>query len=349
VNISVKADDFKVLDNKMGRLRVKSDLRIAGGLSYPRIEGDLGVTTGQINLDPVLAAIGPSAYATAQTQYGNGAGQDGHTTAPGAFDALQMTVHLTVPSDLIVKTSDLNPGNAPVGLGALNVTLGGDLWASKAPWDQLRLVGTVNTVRGTYEFQSRQFEILRDGIVRFEGLDDLDPSLDIKTRRIIQAVEARANIRGTVRRPEIALTSSPPLEQADILALIVFNQPINQLGEGQQISLMQRAQTMAAGALAGEIAKSVGDALHLDTFEIQVAPDSGATAQLTVGQQLGQRLFVKVEEGVGDVSTTNLVLEYQIKKWLRLQSNLIQGSGAQQQVFQSLQDSGVDLLFFFSF
>jgi autotransporter translocation and assembly factor TamB len=33
-------------------------------------------------------------------------------------------------------------------------------------------------------------------------------------------------IQGTLRQPEIVLDSTPPLEQADILALIVFNQPL---------------------------------------------------------------------------------------------------------------------------
>ena len=123
--------------------------------------------------------------------------------------------------------------DAPIGLGALTVTLGGDLRAMKDPGGRVRMVRTVNTIRGSYDFQGRRFEILRDGSIRFNGLDDLDPALDIRARRIIQAVEARVNVRGTLKQPEIVLTSVPPLEQADILSLIVFNQPINQLGEGQ--------------------------------------------------------------------------------------------------------------------
>ena len=109
------------------------------------------------------------------------------------------------------------------------------------------LVGVVNTVRGTYDFQGRRFEILRDGTVRFDGepVNEMDPLLDIRTRRIISGVEARVNVRGTLKQPEIVLSSTPPLEQADILSLIVFNQPINQLGEGEQISLA------AARAVAG--------------------------------------------------------------------------------------------------
>ena len=85
--------------------------------------------------------------------------------------------------------------------------------------------------------------------MRFDGepLSELDPTLDMRTRRLIQGVEARVNVRGTLKQPDIVLSSTPPLEQADILSLIVFNQPINSLGEGQQVSLAQRAQAMATG------------------------------------------------------------------------------------------------------
>src|SRR6185503_11402995 len=116
-------------------------------------------------------------------------------------------------------------------------TLGGDVTVHKAPYDQPRVYGTVTTVRGNYDFQGRRFEILRDGTVRFEGTDDLDPALDLRTERVIQAVTANVNVRGTLKKPEIVLSSTPPLEQADILSLIVFNQPLNSVGEGDLISL----------------------------------------------------------------------------------------------------------------
>ena len=62
--LNITARDFKVIDNKMGNLRVNTDLQIAGELRAPRLEGDLGVTTGVINLDPILAEVGESAYST---------------------------------------------------------------------------------------------------------------------------------------------------------------------------------------------------------------------------------------------------------------------------------------------
>src|SRR5262249_27588659 len=141
----------------------------------------LGITTGELKLDEILAQLGDSAYATQETQFVTQPVRQGSAPKPSPFDALYAFVHFTVPNDLVVKASELRAPGAPIGLGALNITLGGDLTLHKAPYDQPRLYGIVNTVRGTYDFQGRRFTILRDGTVRFEGLDDLDPALDLKT------------------------------------------------------------------------------------------------------------------------------------------------------------------------
>ncbi|MEP7304641.1 MAG: translocation/assembly module TamB domain-containing protein [Acidobacteriota bacterium] len=351
VDVSVKATDFKVIDNKIGSVRINSNLHITGELSYPRVEGDLGINTGVINLDELLAATTGSAYSTTPIQMpGTDPASVERAGQPSAsvFDALQMEIHVTVPNDLVVKGSDLRISDAPVGLGALNVTLGGDLWVSKTPWDRPRLTGPVNTVRGTYDFQGRRFDILRDGTLRFDGLDELEPVLDIRAERLIQGVRTSVNLRGTLHHPDVMLSSSPPLEQSDILALIVFNQPTSQIGAGQQISLAQRAESMALGAVVGQLASSIGGALDLNTFELQIAPDNGAAAQVTVGQQLSQNLFVKVEQGIGDQTATNVVIEYQLGKWLLLETNVRQGTTTLQP-FQRVQGSGMDLIFFFSY
>jgi translocation and assembly module TamB len=203
-------------------------------------------------------------------------------------------------------------------------------------------------VRGNYDFQGRRFDILRDGTVRFDGLEDFNPMLDIRTQRIIQGVEAHVNVRGRLNQPEIQLSSVPPQPEADIMALIIFNQPLSTLGAGEQISVAQRAQSLAVGAVTGQISQSIGRALNLDLFEIQVAPDSHTAAEFTVGQQLGPNLYLKVQEFVGDASMTNLIVEYAITNWLRLQTNIEQGTTTQQSVFRRTQGTGADLIILFT-
>jgi hypothetical protein len=349
VQLYVTASDFKVVDNEMGTVRVDSSLQISGELGAPRIEGDLGVSRGNLNLDPILAAIADSPYSTKQTTIASASADAQAAQSASLFGGLRMDLRFTVPNDLIVKASDVRTPNAPIGLGAINLTLGGDLRASKDAGGQVSVVGAVNTVRGFYDFQGRRFDILRDGTLRFDGTDLLQPALDIRAERVIQAVTAHVNVRGTLDKPEILLSSTPPLEQADILALIVFNQPINQLGEGQQATLVQRASALAAGTVAGELGKSLERALNLDEFAISTAPEGGGVAQLTVGQQIAQGLYVKVQQGIGDSGQTNVILEYELAKWLRLQTNVVQGGDTQQQLFQRARGSGVDLLFFVSF
>ena len=345
----VTADDFKIVDNELGNVRIESAREIGGTLRAPHVGGYLGVTTGDVNLDRIIALAGPSPYPTDPIKYQTAIDESAEPAAQGVMGGLSVDVHLMVPDDLVVKASSLQAPGAPISLGALNVTLGGDVRALKEPGGRLRLVGAVNTIRGNYDFQGRRFEILRDGRVQFVGLEELNPLLDLRTRRLIQGVETRVNVRGTLKQPEIELSSIPPLEQADVLSLIVFNRPVNQLGEGEQISLAQRAQSIAAGAIAGQLAQSIGQALNVDTFEIEVAPETGDAAQITIGQQVGQNMYVKVQQGIGELGTTNFIFEYELTEWLRLQTNVVEGSSNNPSLFRRAQSTGGDLIFFFSY
>jgi autotransporter translocation and assembly factor TamB len=93
----------------------------------------------------------------------------------------------------------------------------------------------------------------------------------------------------------------------------------------------------------------VATSLGVDQLEINVAPAIGVTAEVVVGQQLSQNLYVKLQQELGDRSQTNVILEYEFTKWLRLQTNLLQGASASQQPFQRIRSTGIDLVFTFTF
>ena len=117
----------------------------------------------------------------------------------------------------------------------------------------MRLTGSVNTVRGTYDFQGRRFDVLREGGIHFEGLEDFDPRLDLRTRRLIQGVEAHVDIRGTLQQPEIVVEQHPASRtgrhsRADRV------QPAAQPARGGAADVAgARAQSLATGALAGTL------------------------------------------------------------------------------------------------
>jgi translocation and assembly module TamB len=220
----------------------------------------------------------------------------------------------------------------------------------KRPQSAVQMAGTLNTVRGSYDFEGRRFDIQRGGRIQFQGQLPIDPVLDVQASRTISGVQTHVNVQGTLRDPRLALSSNPSLDEADILALIVFNQPLNQLGEQQQASLVSRAGAIAAGALTSSLTRSIGRALNLDLLEIQPSPSTGAAAALTVGQQIGSRLFLKVSQSIGGVSATQFTIDYLLTDFMRLQSTISQGTLATDPTLLSFTErSGVDLVFFFSY
>ena len=340
VNVNVQSEDFEVIDNGLADLQLDMNLRVTGELRAPRVEGVVEVESGTVDVARVVEEATADPYAE----------ETAVEPQPGLFDALALNVGVAVPSNLVLRGEDLRPANAPIEIGDMNVTVGGLMQVNKAPGEKMRLVGEVNTVRGNYTFQGRRFEILRDGRIRFAGTDDIDPLVDLRARRVISGVETFVRVQGTMREPELSFSSNPPQDQADILSLIVFNMPANELGEGQQISLAERAGALAGGYLVSGLTRSVANALELDEFEIQAQGERGLGPSLSIGEQVGERLFVRIRRGFGAEEATEFILEYQIADFLRLQTSVAETtSGTQRVTFRRVERGGLDLIFFFSY
>jgi hypothetical protein len=296
------------------------------------------------------ADTAPNVSRVAQATANEGPAVTTAAASTGVFDALALDVAFSVPDDLVLKGQGLKTSSGGTSLGDVNVTVGGMIQIEKAPLDPIRLRGDINTVRGNYTFQGRRFDIQRDGRIRFVGTDEINPLLDIEARRVIAGVETFIKVQGTMRQPELSFRSSPPLEEADILSLIVFNQPINELGEGQQASLAQRAGDLAGGYLASGLARSIGNALNLNEFELKAVGENGTGPSVSIGQQVGKNFFFRVRQAFGNVQSTELILEYQIADFLRLQATAAEiPSGNQQAQFNRVERGGIDLIFFFSY
>jgi autotransporter translocation and assembly factor TamB len=350
VNIHITAENFEVVDNQLADVKIDTDMRVTGTPMAPRVEGVVEIENGTIQVGEVLERTTSDPYATEATEIAQRAPEGPVASTPTLLDGLDLNVSLSIPSNLVLRGSDLRPANAPISIGDVNVTVGGLLQLRK-PRGQgaIQIVGEVNTVRGNYDFQGRRFELMRDGRIRFQGADEINPLLDLRARREISGVETFVRVQGTMRQPELSFSSNPPLDEADILALIIFNAPVNELGEGQQVSLAQRAGALAGGYLASGLSESIGNALELDQFEIEAQGDAGGPT-LTVGEQVGEKLFFRIRQGFGAAQGTEFILEYQLADYLRLQGSVAEtSSAAQRQMFRRVERGGLDLIFFFSY
>jgi hypothetical protein len=372
INVQISAADFRVLDNEFGDVEIQTDLRITGEAAKPTVTGQIRTNAGRLDVDRILEQLSRSPYrtqATVATELAAdptlaavsdppdiaGAGPQntllGDDPKAGLYDTATIDIRLRLPDDLVLRGRDMHASFSRIGLGDMNITVGGEVQIRKAPAGQPDLIGSVSVVRGFYDFQGRRFEVLRDSQIRFQGTRPVDPALQVDAQRIISGVTAIVNIRGTARHPQVRLSSQPPLDEADVLSLIVFNQPINQLGQGERLNLAERAGGLAVGYLASPLADSIADALDLDIFEIQATGSESGRPAVALGEQIGSRLFVSFRQEFGtgsDADYRQLVLEYRINDLLRLISTVTQGwerSHRQERV----DTTGVDLIYTISY
>jgi autotransporter translocation and assembly factor TamB len=96
---------------------------------------------------------------------------------------------------------------------------------------------------------------------------------------------------------------------------------VNELGTGERSSLAATAGGIATGFIAAPLGESIGRALDLDLFEITTTTDEGDLgAGVTLGQQIGDRAFIKLRQQFGQRSMSEFILEYQLADFLRLQA-----------------------------
>ncbi|MGH9411219.1 MAG: translocation/assembly module TamB domain-containing protein, partial [Vicinamibacterales bacterium] len=238
VDVSMESNDFKLLDNDLGKLSVDTDLHLTGEVRRPRVEGTVKLTTARLNLDEIFDQFA-SPYSTQQlpdvvsaedatfgvtkggpqgTRQAQTAGQHVAATTPstpnpagaqtpapqtGVMSALALNVHLVASDNLIVRGDNLRPGGATAAnVGNMNMTIGTNVQIEKAVDGPIEIRGTARTVRGFYEFEGRRFTVDRGGTVRFIGGPEMNPNVDVTAERLIPntGVTAKIHVTGTVQK-----------------------------------------------------------------------------------------------------------------------------------------------------
>jgi autotransporter translocation and assembly factor TamB len=344
-DLRVTSTDFNVLDNQFGEMALSAELQLMGTPQTPLVSGTLRVDRALIEASDVLDRLngGYRAITPASTGVPSGPAQAGDARTGSAFEQSSLSITLAMPGNVVVRGRDLRTSSGPIGLGDINVTLGGALALVKDTGQELSLRGSVEVVRGQYQFQGRRFDIERGSEVRFNGAPS-NPILAIEATREISGVLARVGITGTLDRPELTLTSDPPLASGDVLSLIVFNQAMNELQTDSRVSLAARAGAIAAGAIATPIADSVARALDLDQFEIRPTDDA-AGASIVVGRQVTERLFVGFTQSLGAQDVSQVSFEYRLNEFLRIVTSFAQGTVDRSQFARRAEAAGIDLFF----
>jgi autotransporter translocation and assembly factor TamB len=353
VEVDITARRFEVLRNATGNAQVDANLKIRGTYDAPRLFGDVTIVGGELKVDELMSRTLFEVYSTT--------GMEAEVTQADAlsglnpWDRLSLDINLHSQSALRMTGENLSVAqDAPLGLGSFNLRATGDIFLYKQPDEVMSVTGSLDSISGSYAFQGRRFELYPSSAVDFHG--DLNPSLYISVSRVISGVEVRVTISGTLQEPELRLSSTPPLDPSDILALIVFNSPANALSANQTTDLASRAGTLALGFMTNTLTSALERSIGLDLLEVEpLTSASGTTssagAKVTVGEEIAPGLIARFSRQFGtDQQFDEATIEYFISRILHIRATYSDAAGlAAASPFRRVERTGIDLLLLFSF
>ncbi|RHW19289.1 hypothetical protein D1610_04055 [Sphingomonas gilva] len=169
------------------------------------------------------------------------------------------------------------------------------------------VTGTVDLVRGTYSFAGRRFDLDDSSVVRFEGGQVSNPSLQIAATSDIQGTDVTINITGRAQNPQIAFSSSPGLPQDELLSRILFGNSVTELSATQAIQLAAALNSLrGSGGGLNPLGKLRG-AAGIDRLRILGADETtGRGTAVAAGQYISNDIYVEIITDAKGFTATQL-------------------------------------------
>ncbi len=315
-------------------------LRLTGTIADPVLRGSAVLTPGTINMTDDLIArqledvtLSVADLRIIESRFGRRI-TSRDTSVSRFYKALDLDIDVEIGSDVWLRSTS--------GLMPFAAEFRGDIQAVKPPLaDKTNMFGTVDVTRGWVETLNRRFEIERGTLV-FNGpmdetLVDLQAVLGIRTDPTVgtTAVEINLLVSGRLGNDlTITLSSTPQLDNADIVSLIVTGQLAeNALGGGALAGAGEGFFLGQISGLAEGLGSSFGESIgfSLDVVQIDQTPNG---LVIRLGKYLTSKAFVSLGlpintsgQNLLQQNNAELTLEYALIRWLLLQLEYRNGVG----------------------
>ena len=338
LNLTIQPNNFVAMDTPRYRdltlARGNQPLRLTGPLQAPVLRGAVVVASGDIHTDELVPVkfedveLTDAQIREVEARFGRRLTKR-DTLVNRFVRALDYDLTVQFRRNVWLRASEGLP---------FDIEFEGDVQATKRPFAEAgQVFGQIDLVRGTITpsalLTNKKFELDR-GTITFNGpalsaLVNLNAATDIRLSGASAAaargtVTINLGVRGQFdNNPEIVLTSTPPLEPADIISLVATGQLAGDLASGAAIG--SAAAGVPFSFASGFAEGIVGNSLGLDLVEIDFNA-SGETV-IRVGRYLGQRAFATAgyvyggqqNRGIDNQNNVVFTLDYQLVRWLQAQ------------------------------
>ncbi len=172
-----------------------------------------------------------------------------------------------------------------------------------------RGTGEIQIVNGKYRAFGNELTI-DPGRFVFGGGSIDNPGLDVRAYRGLTTQNIMAgsgemvgvNLRGTLRRPELSVFSSPPMSESEIMSYLVFGRPTS-TGSSSEQSALASAASLIAMQQGTSIAGDIGKKFSLDDAYLESGQEAKETS-FVAGKYLSPKLYVSYAAGLFEQTNT---------------------------------------------
>ena len=187
------------------------------------------------------------------------------------------------------------------------------------------VLGAMNLNRGDLEFSGRRFDLTR-GSIGFDTLAPNDPTVDLRAERETRdGTTVAVVVSGRSSALKVSLESTPTRPSEDVMALILFDKPADELSAFQSLQVADAlTQLGGVGVFGGKgVAGAARDALGLDLLNLDVDQADSSASLLTVGKYVTDGLFVSASQNARG-ENGSLRIEYEIGQSFSVETELRQ-------------------------
>jgi hypothetical protein len=279
-DVDLKLDDYWVSEYEDFFVRVSGDLEIDAveiepGRVVPSIEGQVTVHEGEYY------------FSLAATRSG------GSLLGPTRYPGWLMNVEVEIPNKFWVRGDDIE---AEVQ-GTVNV---------KRTSEGLLVLGTLNTIRGTFSVYNNAFKIVR-GEVRFSDVTSIKNAyinLEAEARVLDEKIEVAVN--GFLDNVDVSATSESGWSETQIFEALTLRRVSGPGEETVQQGFAQALLQSWGMALLNRFGNDVARELRLDRFGIEIGNGAAAdnlilSTRVTFGKYVTDNVYLQYTESLGNL------------------------------------------------
>lgn len=177
------------------------------------------------------------------------------------------------------------------------------------------LLGRIETLEGVVYFRNNELKLI-NAAADFTSSERIDPYFKIRAETFSRGYRINLLVEGHLRRFNLSLSSEPPLDEVDIIALLAVGETGTALkGYGGGIGAAE-----ASSFLTGQLQETLEQRARFYTGidRVQISPYVSKTGEIgprvTVGKKLGDRLSILYSSAVGSRESDVIKIEYELNR-----------------------------------